>query len=395
MTNRVKIILRSGKDQSPKRFHPWIFSGAIKKMQGDPSIGDMVEVYSNKDEFLGLGHYSPGSIAVRIISFTQVEDISELLSGRIKGAVDYRQKLGFFDNPDTNVFRLIHAEGDGLPGLIADYYNGAVVLQFHSVGMYRNMEQITVALKGSLGDRLRLLYNKSKSTLPYPFNQSLENSYMIEGERSNEVVENGNRFVVDWEDGQKTGFFNDQRNSRKLLGTLSGGKSVLNLFAYTGGFSVYALQGGASQVVTIDSSSKAIELANRNVELNFGQSANHEAFDNDVFNFLAETETQYDIIISDPPAFAKHLKVMNNALKGYRRLNEQVLEKIKPGGILFTFSCSQVVSRENFRKVILAAAANTRRKIRIMYQLTQPPDHPINIYHPESEYLKGLVLQVE
>ena len=395
MAARTKIILRSGKDQSPRRFHPWIFSGAIKKMHGDPLEGDLVEVFSNKDEFLGLGHYSPGSIAVRIISFEPEKDITKILSGRIESAIKYRKEMGFFSKSDTNVFRLIHAEGDGLPGLIADYYNGAVVLQMHSVGMYRHLDQIVQSIQDGLEGKLELLYNKSKSTLPSQFSQSLENEYVIKGEHSHEVLENGNRFLIDWEGGQKTGFFNDQRESRLLLGKLSKGKSVLNLFAYTGGFSVYALQGGASKVVTIDSSSKAIELALQNVEVNFGQSANHQALDSDVFDYLAEGSDPFDIIISDPPAFAKHQQVLNNALKGYRRLNEKILEKMKPGGILFTFSCSQVVSKENFRKVILAASANAGRRIRIMHQLTQPADHPVNIFHPESEYLKGLVLHVE
>ena len=395
MAARTKIILRSGKDQSPKRFHPWIFSGAIKKMHGNPSEGDLVEVYSNKDEFLGLGHYSPGSIAVRIISFTPEHDISNILSGCIENAIKYRQKLGFLDNPKTNVFRLIHAEGDGLPGLIADYYNGAVVLQFHSVGMYRMMDTVVGALKDSLGDRLRIIYTKSKSTLPFSFSPSLEDGYLLDGDRSNEVMENGNRFLVDWEGGQKTGFFNDQRENRKLLGSLSTGRSVLNLFGYTGGFSVYALQGGAGKVITVDSSSSAVEMARRNVEINFGQSIHHKAIDSDVFDYLAGTEELFDIVVTDPPAFAKHLKVLNNAMQGYRRLNEKVLGNLKPGGILFTFSCSQVVSRENFRKAVMSAASNTGRKIRIMYQLSQPPDHPVNIYHPESEYLKGLVIQVD
>jgi 23S rRNA (cytosine1962-C5)-methyltransferase len=395
MKSRTKIILRSGKDQSPKRFHPWIFSGAIKKMLGEPSEGDLVEVFSNKNEFLGLGHYSPGSIAVRIISFTPEKDVAGILSDRIHNAVKYRQKAGFFSNPGTNVFRLIHAEGDGLPGLIADYYNGAVVMQFHSVGMYQHLDQIVAAVNHGLGDKLKLLYNKSKSTLPFPFSQTVEDDYLIRGGLSKEVLEYGNKFLIDWEGGQKTGFFIDQRESRRKLGELSGNRSVLNLFGYTGGFSVYALQGGAGKAVTIDSSSRAIELARNNVEINFGESANHVAHESDVFDYLAEITELFDIVISDPPAFAKHQKVLNNALKGYRRLNEKVLEKVKPGGILFTFSCSQVVSRENFRKVILSAGASAGRKIRIMHQLTQPTDHPVNLYHPESEYLKGLILYVE
>jgi 23S rRNA (cytosine1962-C5)-methyltransferase len=395
MSKKVRIILKSGKEQSLRRYHPWVFSGAIKSLDGTPAEGDLVDVYSNKDEFLGTGHYAGGSIAVRIISFVPVDDIGEVLMDRILTAFEYRKKIGLVDNVDTNAFRLINAEGDGMPGLVVDYYNGAIVIQFHSVGMHREKEKITEGLKKALGKRFTTIVNRSESTLPSQFATDIKDEDPIEEKGRSEVIENGNRFIVDLKAGQKTGFYIDQRENRKLLGTISAGRGVLNLFGYTGGFSVYAMRGGANMVHTVDSSATAIEMAIQNVQMNFGNTNIHQAFCEDVSAFLQRTRENYDMIISDPPAFAKHQRALDNALQGYKRLNARIFEMIRPGGIVFTFSCSQVVSRENFRKSIFVAAANAGRKVKIMHQLSQPADHPVSIYHPEGEYLKGLVLYVE
>lgn len=395
MSERTRIILKSGKDQSLRRFHPWVFSGAIKKIYGSPSEGALVEVFSNKDELLGYGHYAHGSIAVRIISFEPVDDVNKILLQRISAAFEYRKKIGLVDHHEINVFRLVNAEGDGLPGLIMDYYNGTVVTQCHSAGMFREKDTITDGLKDILGERLITIYDKSASSLQGWKGAKAVDGYILQGKGENNVTEYGNQFIVDWEEGQKTGFYIDQRENRKLLGTLSSGRSVLNLFGYTGGFSVYALRGGAKVVSTVDSSARAIELAVQNVQLNFGDKAPHKAVVGDVSSFLQNTKEHYDLIIADPPAFAKHQNVLANALQGYKRLNARVFEIVNSGGIVFTFSCSQVVTRENFRKSVFVAAANAGRKVRIMYQLSQPPDHPVSIYHPEGEYLKGLVLYVE
>ena len=395
MTSKIRIILKSGKEQSLRRYHPWVFSGAIKSTDGSPIEGDLVDVYSNKDEFLGTGHYAGGSIAVRILSFDPVDDIREVLTDRILKALDYRKKIGLIDDTSTNAFRLINAEGDGIPGVIADYYNGVVVTQFHSIGMYRDKEKITEGLKNALGKELETIVDRSESTLPSKFANDLKNEITIQEDGRGEVIENGNRFIVDLKTGQKTGFYIDQRENRKLLGILSSGRSVLNLFGYTGGFSVYALRGGARLVHTVDSSAGAIDLAAQNVQLNFGNITTHQSFCEDVSAFLQNPREIYDLIISDPPAFAKHQRNLDNALQGYMRLNARIFEMIRPGGIVFTFSCSQVISRENFRKSIFVAAANAGRKVKIMHQLSQPPDHPVSIYHPEGEYLKGLVLFVE
>jgi 23S rRNA (cytosine1962-C5)-methyltransferase len=395
MSGQIKIILKSGKEQSIRRYHPWIFSGAIKTTDGSPVEGDLVDVYSNKDEFLGTGHYAGGSIAVRIISFEPIDDIRMVLMERIMTSFEYRKKTGLVDNEDTSTFRLVNAEGDGLPGLVADYYSGDVVIQFHSVGMSREKEIITEGLVSALGKRLATITDRSESTLPGKFAPVIKDENLIQGSSIKEVVENGNSFIVDLKEGQKTGFYIDQRENRKLLGALSSGRSVLNLFGYTGGFSVYAIRGGASMTHTVDSSAPAIDLAIRNVQLNFGETTSHKAFCEDVSAFLKNARDTYDLIISDPPAFAKHQRALDNALQGYKRLNTRIFEIIRPGGIVFTFSCSQVVSRDNFRKSVFAAAANAGRKVKIMYQLSQPPDHPVSIYHPEGEYLKGLVLYVE
>ncbi|MCG8412325.1 MAG: class I SAM-dependent rRNA methyltransferase [Bacteroidales bacterium] len=389
------VILKSGKDQSVRRYHPWIFSGAIKKIKGTVNEGDLVLVTDNKDEFLAIGHYQIGSIAVRIISFENVEIDGDFWKEKIKKAYKLRQRFNLAESDDNNVYRLVHAEGDGMPGLIIDYYNGTAVLQMHSIGMYLIKEYFIEALKEIYGDKLVAIYDKSEATIPFKSDIKAENGYLYGDSNIQTVVEYGNKFKVNWEEGQKTGFFIDQRENRKLLAHYSKGRSVLNVFGYTGGFSVYAMSGGAKVVHSVDSSKKAIDLTNENIALNFGDDKRHEAFAVDAFEYLNEIDGKYDLIILDPPAFAKHNNVLHNALQGYKRLNIKALEKIKPGGILFTFSCSQVVSKENFRKTIFTAAANTGRSVRILHQLTQPIDHPVNIYHPESEYLKGLVVYVE
>jgi 23S rRNA (cytosine1962-C5)-methyltransferase len=395
MKEPVKIVLRSGKDQSPKRYHPWVFSGAIKKICGEPAEGDIVRVYSNQDEFLGTGHYQEGSIAVRILSFREEEIGEDFYLARIKEAVVARALLGLLNNPETNVFRLVNAEGDGLPGLIIDYYDGTAVMQFHSIGMHKHRELLINGLQDSLGESLRTVYDKSASTLPSRYLEGYKNEYLA-GSSGNDIVrEHANQFSIDWERGQKTGFFIDQRENRKLIGEYAAGRKVLNLFGYTGGFSVYARQGGAELVHTVDSSKHAIEMADKNMELNFGEQHRHKGIPADAFEFLTNHDRTYDLMVIDPPAFAKHHNALNNALQGYKRLNARAIEKIEPKGIIFTFSCSQAVSRENFRKSVFVAAANTGRRVRILHQLTQPADHPISIYHPEGEYLKGLVLLVD
>ena len=393
--NYPKVILKSGKDQSVRRYHPWIFSGAIKKIIGNVSEGDLVRVTDNKDEFLALGHYQIGSIAVRIISFEEKEIDKDFWKEKISNAYKLRKEFGLAENKDNNVYRLIHAEGDGLPGLIIDFYNGTVVLQMHSIGMYLNKEHIIEALKENYSERLTAVYDKSESTIPFKSEINAKNEYLYGSSSEKVVLEYGNKFKVNWEEGQKTGFFIDQRENRKLLAEYSKDRSVLNVFGYTGGFSVYAMHGGARLVHSVDSSKKAIDLTNENIKLNFEDTGRHEAFAVDAFEFLNDIDNKYDLIILDPPAFAKHRNVLSNALQGYKRLNVKAIEKIKPGGILFTFSCSQVVSKENFRKTIFVAAANTGRNVRILHQLSQPIDHPVNIYHPEGEYLKGLVVYVE
>ncbi|MBN1953193.1 MAG: class I SAM-dependent rRNA methyltransferase [Bacteroidales bacterium] len=395
MDTNIKIVLKSGKDQSVMRRHPWIFSGAIKKIYGDPEEGDVVSLFNNKDEFLAVGHYQPGSIAVRILSFEQEVFDPGFWHRRIRSAYNYRKDMGLTDRADCNVYRLVHAEGDNLPGLIIDYYNGHVVLQMHSVGMHRNLEHIVAALGSIYGEKLLSIYNKSESTLPFKAKmEKVENHFIRGNATGTEVLENGLKFRIDWTDGQKTGFFIDQRENRELLRKYAAGREVLNMFCYTGGFSVYALAGKAKKVHSVDSSAKAIDLVDSNVALNFTDTK-HESFAVDAFKFMANIKNHYDLIILDPPAFAKHQNVLHNALQGYKRLNQVALEQIRSGGILFTFSCSQVVTKENFRKSVFVAAANAKREVRILHQLTQPVDHPVNIYHPEGEYLKGLVLYVE
>ncbi len=395
MTNNpIKIILKSGKDQSVRRKHPWIFSGAIKKTIGNPNDGDIVEVYDNKDEFLAKGHYQNASIAVRILSFENIEIDQNYWDQAILAAFNSRKLLGYIDSEKTNVYRLVYAEGDHLPGLIIDCYANHFVIQLHSTGMYKALNNISEALKNVYGEKIISIFNKSKGTLPFKDDSPKDNHFLKGSETSDVVNENGLQFKVEWVDGQKTGFFIDQRENRSLLEKYSKGRTVLNMFCYTGGFSVYALRGKAKLVHSVDSSAKAIDLVQENVKLNFHE-APHEAFATDAFSYFDQANCPYDLIILDPPAFAKHQKVLSNALIGYKRLNQRALEKINKGGILFTYSCSQVVSKDNFRKSVFAAAANANRKVRILHQLSQPTDHPINIFHPEGEYLKGLVLLVE
>jgi 23S rRNA (cytosine1962-C5)-methyltransferase len=394
MEAKLKVVLKSGKDQSVHRMHPWIFSGAIKKIYGEPIEGDLVYVYDNKEQFLATGHYQVGSIAVRILSFEDLVTSEDFWFERLHIAYTIRKVLGLTDSESTNIYRLINAEGDNLPGLVIDYYNGNVVLQIHSVGMYKNLSFIVSALKRLYGDKLTSIFDKSEPTMPYNASIEVKNKFFL-GYTTNTIVkENGLKFKVDWTEGQKTGFYIDQRENRSLLQKFCLGRKVLNMFCYTGGFSVSALKGNAEVVHSVDSSARAIDLTNENVALNFAE-AKHETFAEDAFKYLEGIKDKYDLIILDPPAFAKHQNVLNNALQGYKRLNQKALEQIKNGGILFTFSCSQVVSKENFRKSVFVAAANVKRKVRILYQLTQPPDHPVSIYHPEGEYLKGLVLHVE
>jgi 23S rRNA (cytosine1962-C5)-methyltransferase len=390
----TRIILKSGKEQSVRRYHPWIFSGAIKTIHGNPVEGDPVEVYDNNDHFLAVGHYQPSSIAVRILSFEKAEPDIDFFREKIGKAIEFRKSIGFFTNPDLNAFRLIHGEGDGLPGLIVDYYNGVVVIQIHSIGFHRIRKEIASILAGLMNDKIVAIYNKSESTLPYKSGIHGVNEFLYGNSGPVTITENGFKFNIDWTTGQKTGFFIDQRNNRKLLTNYTENKNVLNMFGYTGGFSVYAMQ-KAALVHTVDSSSPAVEMANENIKLNYGDDPRHEAFQADAFEYLNDIKDRYDLIILDPPAFAKHQNSLANALQGYKRLNIKAIEQIKPGGIIFTFSCSQVVTKENFRKSVFAAAANTGRSVRILHQMNQPPDHPVNIYHPESEYLKGLVIYVE
>nr|WP_319512377.1 class I SAM-dependent rRNA methyltransferase [uncultured Draconibacterium sp.] len=391
----VKVVLKSGKDQSVLRFHPWVFSGAIKKMYGTPAEGDLVKVYSNKDQFLGIGHYQVGSIAIRIVSFEEVEPDYDFWRSKIESAWNLRKMTGFDYNPETNVFRLIHAEGDGMPGLIVDFYNGTAVMQMHSIGMYLIREELVKALQEVMGDKLKAVYNKSEKTLPFKADVKSEDGYLFGSESETEVQEYGLRFKVDWEKGQKTGFFVDQRENRKLVQDYSKGRDVLNMFCYTGGFSFYAMQGDAKSVHSVDASAKAIDLTDENVELNFPGDERHKSTVIDGFEYLKDIQDKYDLIILDPPAFAKHRKTLPQALKGYKRINTRAFEQIRRGGILFTFSCSQVVSKEKFREAVFSAAAIAGRNVRILHQMSQPVDHPVNIYHPESEYLKGLVLYVE
>lgn len=390
-----RVVLKSGKEQSMLRFHPWIFSGAIHEIIGRVEEGDVVEVFSNKNEFLAMGHVQIGSIAVRIFSFEKVEPDFNFWKGKLDRALDVRKKLGLVDNDQTNVYRLVHGEGDGMPGLIVDFYNGTAVMQAHSAGMFLIRETIAKALKEVMGDRLVAVYDKSEKTVPFKAELEPKDGYLLGESKVFEVQEYGNRFNVDWVEGQKTGFFVDQRENRRLVQEYSNGRSVLNMFCYSGGFSFYAMRGGAKLVHSVDSSAKAIELTNENVKLNFPEDTRHEAFVADCFDYMDKNKDKYDLIILDPPAFAKHREALPQALKGYKRLNLKAFHQIAPGGILFTFSCSQVVTKDKFREAVFSAAAISGRKVRILSQLVQPADHPVDMYHPEGEYLKGLVLYVE
>jgi 23S rRNA (cytosine1962-C5)-methyltransferase len=392
----ITITLKRGKEQSVKRLHPWIFSGAIKKMsEKNPQEGSLVEVYDSEGEFLAKGHYQIGSIAIRVLTVNNEEITTAFYTERLEQAHALRKSLGLDNGEQNNTYRLIHGEGDFLPGLIIDMYAGVAVVQLHSVGMYRDLEMIVEALHNLFGDKLVAIYNKSENTLPFKANLNVKDEYLYGEPKEQFAVEYGNRFKINWEKGQKTGFFIDQRENRKLLESYSKDKDVLNVFGYTGGFSVYAMRGSAKTVQSVDISKRAIDLTNTNIEENFGDSPNHDAVAVDAFDYLNNIDQKFDLIVLDPPAFAKHMNVLNNALQAYKRINQKAIQQIKPGGILFTFSCSQVVSKENFRRSVFVAAANTGRKVRILHQLNQPADHPVNIYHPEGDYLKGLVLYVE
>ena len=392
----TQIILKKGKEQSVRRYHPWVFSGAIARVTATPAEGDVVEVLASDSTYLATGHWSPGSIAVRIFSFRKCDADRDFFRKKIDDAYRYRVTVGIAGDSETNVWRLIHGEGDGLPGLIVDIYGNVAVLQAHSAGFWRVRTMIAELITEVMKGTITAVYDKSESTLPFMANLGPVNGY-LSGEDKGAgaiVTENGLKFRVDWQTGQKTGFFIDQRENRKLLSQYSAGRNVLNMFGYTGGFSVYAMK-NATMVHSVDSSQGATALADENVKLNFGDDIRHKAVAADAFTYLAEMKKEYDLIILDPPAFAKHQNAITKALQGYRRLNAIALERIRPGGILFTFSCSQVISRDDFRRSLFVAAANTGRTVRIVDQMGQPADHPVNIYHPESEYLKGLILHVE
>ena len=390
-----KLYLKPGKEESLKRFHPWVFSGAIARIEGEPEEGEIVDVYTSKKEFIACGHFQIGSIAVRVLTFRQEEINLDFWKHRLEVALDLRRSLNLVDNPENNTYRLVHGEGDNLPGLIIDIYGQTAVMQAHSAGMHVDRMEIAEALSEVMGNIVKHIYYKSETTLPFKADLGPENGFIKGGSPENVALENGLKFHVDWLKGQKTGFFVDQRENRHLLERYSKGRNVLNMFCYTGGFSFYAMRGGANLVHSVDSSAKAIDLTNQNVELNFPGDERHQAFAEDAFKYLDRMGDQYDLIILDPPAFAKHRDALRNALRGYSKLNAKAFEKIKPGGILFTFSCSQVVDKKDFRNAVFTAAAQSGRSVRILHQLTQPGDHPVNIYHPEGEYLKGLVLYVE
>jgi len=389
-----KIQLRRGKEESLKRFHPWVFSGAIQRMDDGIQEGELVRVVTNEGDFIAVGHYQQGSIAVRVLTFSDVEVNRAFWYSRLQSALQMRLAIGIADNPQNNTYRLVHGEGDHLPGLIIDVYGQTAVMQAHSIGMHLMRKEIAQVLVEVMESRVSHIYYKSETTLPFMTEDDM-NGFLYGGSNDNIALENGLKFRVDWLKGQKTGFFVDQRENRSLLERYAKGKRVLNMFCYTGGFSFYAMRGGAELVHSVDSSAKAIALTRENVELNFPGDARHEAYCEDAFKYLEKAGSNYNLIILDPPAFAKHRGALHNALKGYTRLNQKAFEKIEKGGILFTFSCSQVVTKDHFRNAVFTAAALAKRKVRILHQLHQPADHPINIYHPEGEYLKGLVLYVE
>ena len=390
-----KIYLKKGKEESLKRFHPWVIAGAIQHQPENIDEGEVVRVMTAGGEFIAVGHFQIGSIAVRVLSFDDEEVNDNFWHGKLQSAFDMRRSIGIVDNPDNNTYRLVHGEGDNVPGLVIDVYGETAVMQAHSVGIHVERHRIASQLVIVMGDRVKNVYYKSETTLPFKAGLEQEDGFIIGGSKDNVALENGLKFHVDWLKGQETGFFVDQRDNRSLLEHFSRGKKVLNMFCYTGGFSFYAMRGGAELVHSVDSSAKAIELTTKNVELNFPGDNRHEAFCEDAFKYLDRSGGDYDLVILDPPAFAKHRGALHNALKGYTRLNMKAFEKIRPGGILFTFSCSQVVTKDNFRNAVFTAAALAHRNVRILHQLHQPADHPVNIFHPEGEYLKGLVLYVE
>ena len=390
-----RIYLKRGKEESLKRFHPWVFSGAIHHADSGITEGETVRVIGADNTFLAVGHYQVGTIAVRVLSFRDVEIDEAFWYARLKAAYEMRLSIGIAGNPLNNTYRLVHGEGDNMPGLVIDCYGDTAVMQAHSVGIHVCRKVIAEMLVKVMEGTIRNVFYKSETTLPYKAELGQENGFIIGGSNDNTAMENGLLFHVDWLRGQKTGFFVDQRENRSLLERYAKYKRVLNMFCYTGGFSFYAMRGGAQLVHSVDSSAKAIELTNANVELNFPGDERHKAFCDDAFKFLDNSDDIYDLIILDPPAFAKHRGALHNALKGYTRLNVKAFQRIRHGGILFTFSCSQVVTKDQFRQAVFTAAAMSGRKVRILHQLHQPADHPINIYHPEGEYLKGLVLYVE
>ncbi|HDR90486.1 MAG TPA: class I SAM-dependent rRNA methyltransferase [Bacteroidetes bacterium] len=392
---RPGIILKKGKEASLMRRHPWVFSGAIQSIEGDVAEGDLVNVSDHMNRFLGTGHYQPGSIAVRVLSFEREQIGDSFWKEKLENALALRRELGLAGSNHTSMYRLVHGEGDGLPGLVVDMYGKTAVMQAHTAGMLRSAGEIVRALKEIMGKDLKAVYNKSLQTLPGRMRESHRDGYLYGEREEGPFLESGLSFLADWEHGQKTGFYIDQRENRKLLEKLAAGRKVLNLFGYSGSFSVYALRGGARVVHTVDSSRAAIEMAGENLRINPGFPGQHEAFVADAMDFLKNTPGTYNLIVLDPPAYAKHGVARQNALQGYRRLNQAALEKIEPGGMLFTFSCSQVVSREQFRRSVFVAAATAGRPARILYQTAQPPDHPVSLYHPEGEYLKGLVLSVD
>ncbi len=390
-----RIYLRRGKEESLLRFHPWIYSGAIASIDGKPEEGDVVEVFTSQREYIATGHYQIGSIMVRVLTFDHETIDVEFYKQRLATAYKVRLCIGVADNPQNNTYRLVHGEGDNLPGLVIDIYGNTAVMQAHSVGMHQDRMKVAQALQEVMEGKIKNIFYKSETTLPFKADLGQENGFLLGGSADDIAMENGLKFHVDWLKGQKTGFFVDQRDNRSLLEHYSKDRNVLNMFCYTGGFSFYAMRGGAKCVHSVDSSQKAIDLTNANVELNFPGDPRHKAYAEDAFKYLDNMGDNYDLIILDPPAFAKHKDALRNALKGYTRINHKAFEKIQHGGILFTFSCSQVVTKDNFRAAVFTAAAQAHRKVRILHQLHQPADHPINIYHPEGEYLKGLVLYVE
>lgn len=389
------VFLKRGKEESLRRFHPWIFSGAVAKMDDDIEEGEIVRVFASTGDFLAVGMFQIGSIMVRALSFRDVEIDMQFWKARLTTALEVRASIGLTDRNDNDTYRLVHGEGDNLPGLIIDCYGPTAVMQAHNVGMHIFRHDICQALLEVMSGRIKNVYYKSETTLPFKADIEHEDGFLCGEMSGNIAMENGLNFHIDWLKGQKTGFFVDQRENRHLLEKYAQGRSVLNMFCYTGGFSVYAMRGGARLVHSVDSSAKAVELTNSNIELNFPEDDRHKAFCEDAFKYLDAEAHKYDLIVLDPPAFAKHRGALHNALKGYTRLNVKGFQKIKPGGILFTFSCSQIVTKDNFRNAVFTAAAQVGRKVRILHQLHQPADHPINIYHPEGEYLKGLVLYVE